>query len=65
MKKKIIGLILIIIGLVLFFDEIWMVGVPIGSSGWLIGDWSFIHVEPFHHYMLGIGMVIVGGVMLK
>ena len=65
MRNKVIGLLLLIIGLVLVLDEIWMFGVPLGGPGWLIGDWRFIHVEPFHHWMLGAVMIVTGGVMMK
>lgn len=64
MNRRVIALILVIVGLVLFLDEIWMF-IPFGSPGWLIGDWSWLHVEPLHHWMLGVGMVFVGGLMLR
>ena len=50
----------IVIGLILFLDEIWMFFPGVGSPGWLIGDWSQMHVNPYHHWIWGIGMVIVG-----
>lgn len=65
MNKRVIALILIVVGLVLFIDEIWMFVPWLGSPGWLIGDWSWMHVEPFHHWMLGAGMVFTGGLMIK
>ena len=44
---------MMVIGAILFFDEIgfWLTGIP---TGWLLGDWSVLHIEPFHHWMWGI-----------
>jgi len=64
-SKRVIGVLLIIVGLVLFLDEIWMFGIPLGGPGWLIGNWSFLHVEPFHHWMLGVALIFTGGVLAK
>ena len=64
MNRRLIGLVLFVIGLVLLLDEIWMFGIPLGSPGWLIGDWSWLHVEPFHHWMLGVVLMFLGGRMI-
>ena len=59
MKKRIIGAILIVIGGFLFFDGLvfhWM------------GDISYLDptgLEWLHHWMLGAGMMLVGGVIVK
>ena len=58
--RTVLKAVLILGGLILILDEIWMFGVPIGSPGWLIGDWSWMHVDPFHHWMLGVVMVALG-----
>ena len=63
MNKQLLSLFLICAGLILFIDEIWMFIPWIGHSGWLIGDWSFLHVEPFHHWMLGLVMIVAGCVI--
>ena len=60
-----IALLIMMTGLVLFLDEIWMFVPWLGWPGWLIGDWSWMHVEPFHHWMLGAAMVLAGGLMLR
>ena len=65
MNRKLIGSLSTIIGLVLFLDEIWMFIPSIGWPGWLIGDWSWLHVPPFHHWMLGVAMVIIGMYLIK
>jgi len=67
MKRRIIGIIIFIIGLVLFMDEIWMVlpWLNIGAPGWLIGDWTWAHVEPFHHWMWGALLMLGGGVLAR
>lgn len=48
-----IGTIMMMIGFTLFIDEIgfWMTGIPVG---WLLGDWSVLHIDPFHHWMWGV-----------
>jgi hypothetical protein len=47
------------VGLVLFLDELWMFIPGLTHPGWYIGDWTAYHIEPFHHWMLGI--VLMGG----
>ena len=49
-------IIVTIIALVLFVDEIGMVFPELATTfpaGWLLGDLSAFHIEPFHHWMLG------------
>lgn len=46
-------------GLILFLDEVWMFNPAIGHAGWILGDWSWLHLEPFHHWMLGVIFMIV------
>lgn len=45
--------VMIPIGIILFFDEIgfWLTGVPVGL---ILGDWSALHIDPFHHWMWGV-----------
>jgi uncharacterized membrane protein YfcA len=65
MNRKLIGAVIIIIGLVLFLDEIWMLFPFIGWPGWLIGDWIWLHMPPFHHWMFGVVLIIVGLYLIK
>lgn len=65
MNRRMAAIVAVIVGLVLFLDEIWMFIPGLGWPGWLIGDWTWMHVEPFHHWMLGVVLVISGGVMLR
>ena len=71
MNDRMILLIALAIGLVLFLDELWMVApeIGVGSPGWLIGDWTWAHVEPFgfdyHHWMGGIVLALVCIVLLR
>jgi putative Mn2+ efflux pump MntP len=60
MKQNLIGLLLIVIGTILFLDELWFFAPGIVPHGWLIGDWSMFHVYPFHHWMVGVIMMVVG-----
>jgi len=46
---------LIFVGLILVLDEL--------GNGFILGDWSYFHIEPLHHRMLGAVMVI-GGIVL-
>jgi len=62
MKRRIIGIIIFIIGLVLFIDELWMFGVPFGP---ILPDMSVLHIEPFHHWMLGVLLMVIGGACAK
>lgn len=62
MRRRIIGIILFIIGLILFIDELWMFGIPFGP---ILPDMSMLHVEPFHHWMWGILLMIGGGVLSR
>jgi hypothetical protein len=65
MKRNLIGLLLIVVGTILFLDELWFFVPGIVPHGWLIGDWSSFHVYPFHHWMLGVVMIVVGLWLLK
>jgi len=65
MKRKLAGLLLVVIGTILFLDELWFFVPGIVPHGWLIGDWSMFHVYPFHHWMLGVVMIVVGIWLLK
>lgn len=53
LKRQYVGIFLMVIGSILFIDEIgfWLTGIPVG---WLLGDWSALHIDPFHHWMWGI-----------
>ena len=44
------------LGLVLFLDEAYMFGNDFGG---FLGDWSAFHIEPFHHWMLGLLLIAV------
>ena len=46
-------------------DELWFFVPGIVPHGWLLGDWSWIHVYPFHHWMLGVVMILGGVLLLK
>ena len=50
-----IALLIFIVGAILFYDELWMFGLPYGH---ILPDLSFLHVEPFHHWMWGLLMMI-------
>lgn len=65
MKRYLIGLLLIVAGTILFLDELWFFVPGIVPHGWLIGDWSMLHVYPFHHWMLGVAMIVVGLWLLR
>ena len=65
MKGKLIGLLSIVIGTILFLDELWFFVPGIVPHGWLIGDWSAFHVYPFHRWMVGVVMMVVGLWLLK
>jgi len=65
MKRNLVGLLLVVVGTILFLDELWFFVPGIVPHGWLIGDWSWIHVYPFHHWMLGVAMMVVGIWLLK
>lgn len=59
-------IILTIIAAVLFLDEIWMVlpELGIGSPGWILGDWSWLHIEPFHHWMWAPVLIVFAWIIL-
>lgn len=57
-KTLCLQLLLTIVAVVLIVDEAWMLIPGFGYPGWLIGDWSWMHVEPFHHWMLGVAMLV-------
>lgn len=66
MNRRTLGLLILVVGLILFVDELWMFGLPIGG---FLGDWSahhvsFLHVE-FHHWMWGVALMVIGGAMLR
>lgn len=57
-------LLFVLLGAVLIIDEIWIFLPGLGSPGWILGDWSAWHVEPFHHWMFGAALMIMGLVAL-
>lgn len=61
-KGTLVVLTLVLLGLVLLIDELWMFGIPIGG---LLPDMTEYHVEPFHHWMLGIVLILGGIIMYK
>lgn len=67
MKVKLLGLLIIIIGLLLILDELALVFpfYPFPLSGWLLGDNGVFHIEPFHHWMLGVPLIIGGLYLCK
>lgn len=65
MRAKLLGLLIMIFGLLLILDELALIWPhwPFPPSGWLLGDLSAYHIEPYHHWMLGLPLLI-GGVFL-
>ncbi len=63
MNREGLGLFLIGFGIILIIDELGFL-MPGVRMGWLLGDLSMFHIEPFHHWMLGAGFVICG-IMLR
>ncbi|MHA2202938.1 MAG: hypothetical protein ACW991_04560 [Candidatus Hodarchaeales archaeon] len=51
-----IQLILFLVGFVLFYDELWMFGIPLGR---ILPDLSPFHIEGFHHWMVGLSLMLV------
>jgi hypothetical protein len=54
--RSIFALVIFIVGALLFYDEVWMFGLPYGH---ILPDLSFLHVGPIHHWMWGLLMMIV------
>ena len=55
-----VKLFLTIVCVILIVDEAWMLIPGFGYPGWLIGDWSWMHIDPFHHWMLGaFGLLVL------
>ena len=51
------NILLLFIGAILVIDELWMFGIPVGP---ILPDLSAWHVEPFHHWMVGLVMIVLG-----
>lgn len=51
-------IILFLVGFILFFDELWMFGIPLGR---ILPDMSDFHIEGFHHWMLGLFLMVLIG----
>lgn len=59
-RRLCIQLALTIFAVMLIADEAWMLIPGFGYPGWILGDLSAFHFEPFHHWMLGIaGLVFI------
>lgn len=57
---NIIKIFLILVGLVLILDQLWLFGVPFGP---FLPDLSWLdptHSDLFHHWMLGFALVLCG-----
>jgi hypothetical protein len=67
MRAKLLGVLIIIFGLLLILDELALIFpyLPVPPSGWLLGDLSAFHVEPYHHWMLGIPLILGGLYLCK
>lgn len=65
MRRRLLGLLFMIFGLLLILDELALIwsAWPFPPSGWLLGDLSAWHIEPYHHWMLG-GLLLLGGCLL-
>ena len=48
--------ILFLVGFILFYDELWMFGIPLGR---ILPDLTIFHVEGFHHWMVGLSLMLV------
>ena len=51
-----ISVILFVLGMILILDELRLFGIPFGG---FLGDWSALHITPFHHWMLGVFLVVL------
>jgi hypothetical protein len=48
-----------IVGFILFFDELWMFGIPLGH---ILPDMTDFHIEGMHHWMLGVFLMVLVGI---
>jgi hypothetical protein len=60
--RTLVVLSLVLFGLVLLIDELWMFGIPIGG---LLPDMTQYHLDSFHHWMLGVVLLFGGIVMYR
>jgi hypothetical protein len=65
LKRMVLAIVLIIIGVVFLVDELWMFGLPIGH---ILPDLSEFHIVPlgfqYHHWMTGIILLILAMALL-
>jgi hypothetical protein len=63
----IVSIILIIIGLILFCDQLYMFGIPFGNylPDMTQYDATQDYTDFFHHWMLGVVLIIIGIILLK
>ena len=62
--KEVIGIALIVIGVVLVADQLWLFGIPIGPFLPDLSSWDITGSPVIHHWMLGVVLVIVGFVIM-
>jgi hypothetical protein len=64
-KRRILGALFLLAGIVFLVDELWMFGLPIGH---VLPDLSEFHIAPFglqyHHWMTGIILIIAAALLL-
>jgi hypothetical protein len=64
-KRRILGILFLLTGIVFLVDELWMFGLPIGH---VLPDLSEFHIAPlglqYHHWMTGIILIIAAAVLL-
>jgi parallel beta-helix repeat protein len=51
-----VRLIFFLVGFILFYDELWMFGIPLGR---ILPDLSDFHIDGVHHWMFGLFLMLV------
>ena len=58
--SAIVGIILMLVGIILVLDQLWLLGIPFGG---FLGDLSGLDPTGspvFHHWMLGVVLIVAG-----
>ncbi|MHA2103108.1 MAG: hypothetical protein ACW981_06735 [Candidatus Hodarchaeales archaeon] len=50
--------VILALSIILILDELWLIGINIPTNR-MLGDLSMFHIEPIHHFQIGIAIIIL------
>lgn len=57
---SILPMMMILVGIILIVDQLYLFGIPFGGFLGDLSMWDITGSSAIHHWMVGVGLVIVG-----